>query len=314
MKILLFDTSVCTENLGDFIIMESVRDVISEVFTNSTVFHTGTHDVISRNSYLLNKQVNYSFLGGTNLLSSNMNKYNQWKINLYDSFFLNNITLLGVGWWQYQKEPNIYTKFLLNSILSKDIIHSVRDSYTEKMLKSVGVDNVINTSCPTMWNLTEEFCGKIPKNKSESVVVTLTDYNKDYDRDIQFIKILKSCYDRIMFWPQGSGDLEYFNELDLKKYGEILSCNLSVFNDLLENEDVDFVGTRLHAGIRALQKKKRTIIIAIDNRAIEKALDFNIKVIKRENIQDLKSLILSDFVTNINIPIDNILKWKNQFK
>jgi polysaccharide pyruvyl transferase WcaK-like protein len=294
--------------------MESVREVISEVFTNPTVFHTGTHDVISRNSYLLNKQANFSFVGGTNLLSSNMNRYNQWKINFYDSFFLNNITLLGVGWWQYQNRPNIYTKFLLNSILSEDIIHSVRDSYTERMLKSVGVENVINTSCPSMWNLTKEFCRKIPKSKSESVVFTLTDYNKDYERDIQLINILKSCYDRILFWPQGSGDLDYFNELDLNKNFEILSCNLSVFTDLLENEDVDFVGTRLHAGIRALQKKKRTIIIGIDNRAIEKALDFNINVIKRENIQDLKSLISSDFVTNINIPNENIFKWKSQFK
>ena len=151
------------------------------------------------------------------------------------------------------------TLILLKSILSKDIIHSVRDSYTEKMLKSIGIENVINTSCPTMWNLTEEFCLQIPKSKGESVVVTLTDYKKDYKRDIQLIKILKNCYDRIMFWPQGSGDLEYFNELDLNNHGEILSCNLSVFNDVLENDGVDFVGTRLHAGIRALQKKKRTI-------------------------------------------------------
>ena len=59
------------------------------------------------------------------------------------------------------------------------------------------------------------------------------------------------------------------------------------------SENIDYVGTRLHAGIRALQHKKRTIIIGIDNRAIEKAKDFNLTVIDRKNIKNNGSSILS---------------------
>ncbi|WP_278620152.1 hypothetical protein [Ectopseudomonas oleovorans] len=73
MKITLFDTSVCTENLGDFIIMDAVRDHIDELFPNAMVLHTATHEKISRPTYRMVKQSDLSFVGGTNLISSNMN-------------------------------------------------------------------------------------------------------------------------------------------------------------------------------------------------------------------------------------------------
>jgi polysaccharide pyruvyl transferase WcaK-like protein len=81
----------------------------------------------------------------------------------------------------------------------------------------------------------------------------------------------------------------------------------------LDNHDIDYVGTRLHAGIRALQKKRRAIIIAIDNRAIEKQKDFNLTIINRDKIDYLKDKILSSFNTDIRIPVSNIDLWKKQF-
>ena len=73
----------------------------------------------------------------------------------------------------------IYTlDFLLKILLSKTYLHSVRDEYTKDMLERIGIKNVINTGCPTMWSLTEEHCKQIPIKKSNSVVFTITDYNK----------------------------------------------------------------------------------------------------------------------------------------
>ena len=69
-------------------------------------------------------------------------------------------------------------------ILDSTYLHSVRDSYTEKKLKQIGIDNVINTSCPTMWRLTEEFCSHIPCKKQDTVVTTITDYRKNIERAI----------------------------------------------------------------------------------------------------------------------------------
>jgi len=315
MKVTLFDTSVCTENLGDYIIMDAVRDHIDETFPSAMILHAATHDKISKPAYSIVKQSDFAFVGGTNLLSSNMNSYNQWKINLIDSFFLSDVVLMGVGWWQYQKDPNFYTRYLLKSVLSQNILHSVRDSYAESMLKKAGLSNVINTSCATMWRLDEGHCEKIPKNIADNVVTTLTDYNKDSKSDLELIMLLKKYYKKVYIWPQGSGDIEYINKLDISRFVEVLPPKLDAYNSILENEEsLDFVGTRLHAGVRALQYKRRTIILGIDNRAFEKAKDFNITVCPRDDLDRLKRLICSSFPTEIKLPIENIARWKNQFK
>ncbi|MDP3587814.1 MAG: polysaccharide pyruvyl transferase family protein [Sulfuricurvum sp.] len=314
-KITIFDTSIASENIGDFIIMDSVNRELKELFKNDMLFYSLTHDKVSRATYRLNKISDYSFIGGTNLLSSNMNSYNQWKINLIDSLFFKNIILMGVGWWQYQKKPNFYTKYLLKKVLNKNILHSVRDSHTEMMLKSIGINNVINTGCMTMWKLNREHCTNIPKSKSNNVVFTLTDYNKDVLNDQKLINILIQNYKRIYFWPQGSGDLEYIKTLKNINNIEIIGGNLFSYDELLDDAsiDLDFIGTRLHAGIRALQKSRRTIILGIDNRAEEKSKDFNLKVLARKDIDKLEEMLKDDFLIEININEENINQWKKQF-
>lgn len=315
MKITLFDTAVCSENLGDYIIMNAVQDQINEMFPKAMVLQTATHEKVSRPTYNIAKHSDLSFVGGSNLISSNMNYYNQWKINLIDSFFLKDLILMGVGWWQYQKNANLYTRYLLKSILNRDILHSVRDSYAETMLRKAGIDNVINTSCATMWRLDEEHCDNIPITKAENVVATLTDYNKDFKNDLALIKLLNKLYKKVYIWPQGSGDFEYFDHLGLSHLAEIIPPKLESYNELIGSDiSIDFVGTRLHAGVRAMQFKRRTIILGIDNRAFEKAKDFNIKVCPRQELDQLKDLINSTFKTEINLPSNNIARWKSQFK
>lgn len=315
-KIVVFNTAISSENIGDYIIMDSVNKVIYDLFENDMVFETLTHDAISKPGYKLNKIADYSFVGGSNLLSSNMNRYNQWKVNLKDSLFLDDILLLGVGWWQYQKKPNLYTKILFKRLLSNNKIHSVRDSYTEKMLKSIGINNVLNTGCPTMWGLTPEHCAKIPSNKGDCVVFTLTDYNKNVARDLELINILLKNYKTVYFWPQGSGDFNYFKLLGNHNEISVLGANLIAFDRLLDNKklDVDFIGTRLHAGIRALQKSRRSIIIGIDNRATEKKKDFNLNVISRDSLNELEQMISVNFETQITLNTNNIELWKKQFQ
>jgi len=313
-KILIFDTSVASENLGDLIILDAVQTHLKELFPVSHFLNTPTHDVISRTSYRLNIISDYSFVAGTNLLSSNMNVYNQWKVNLFDAIFLKNILLVGVGWWQYQKDPNFYTKILLKQILHADIIHSVRDNYTLSKLNSAGFFNVINTGCPTTWNLSPDFCKEVPQDKSQKVVFTLTDYNKNEFSDNALIKLLLSQYAEVYFWPQGTGDMDYIKSLD-SQYVKIIPPSLENFDELLsEEKSIDYVGTRLHAGIRALQCKKRSIILAVDNRAVEKNKDMNLPVVDRHDIVLLESKINSNWPTEIKIDQAAIQHWKGQFK
>jgi polysaccharide pyruvyl transferase WcaK-like protein len=313
--ITLFDTSIASENIGDFIIMDAVKEQLSSIIPDKQIVTLPTHDTFGRDGRRLLNISEYSLVGGTNLLSSHLCKYKQWKFSKRSLNSLNHAVLMGVGWWQYQNSPDLYSKLTWNRVLHKNMLHSVRDSYTEKQLYKMGIKNVINTSCPTMWNLTAEHCGQIRSSKGNSVVVTLTDYNQDRDADLKLINCLLDNYAEVSFWPQGSNDINYFQSLYslFKREVKLLNPNLFALNAALTHSGVDYVGTRLHAGVRALQYKVRSIIIGIDNRATEKARDFNIIVLDRKKIKELNYLINKPIINDIQLPLENIKTWKSQF-
>jgi polysaccharide pyruvyl transferase WcaK-like protein len=313
MKVIsVFDTSVCSSNLGDQIIMDSVKDVLTSLFSNALFIHLQTHDVISKNSYAYLNESDLIFVGGTNLLSSNMNSYNQWKISLWDSLFVKKIILLGVGWWQYQNKPNLYTKLLYKRLFNKTYIHSVRDNYTEKQLKSIGITNVVNTSCLTMWKLTKEHCLGIPKEKSKSVLVTFTEYNQNLEADSKLVNLLKSRYKYIYFWTQQPKDYEYMQAI-CGNQAIYITPSVKALDKTLSSYDIDYVGTRLHAGVRALQHKRRSLILSVDNRAAEIAKDTNLPVLRRDHLESIACWIDSSYETMIKLPERNINQWIDQF-
>ncbi|EMB49852.1 polysaccharide pyruvyl transferase CsaB [Vibrio mimicus] len=318
-KIGLLDTTVSTLNVGDRIIYDSCFNQISNVFPVEQFFNISTRDYLSPFSINILNNVDYNFLMGTNALSSDNLFRGPWKLTPLHIPFIkkNNIVTLGVGWNSYQKEPSSYAKIFYKKLLSKDLLHSVRDNYTAQMLKKSGVENVINTSCSTMWNLTEENCKKINCDKKDSVVFTLTDYNRDHEKDAFLIDLLVKEYKDVYYWIQGSDDRKYFDIFDrnITKSIKIIPPRLEEYDYILQSKEVDFVGTRLHAGIRALQKYRRAIIIGIDNRAIEKAKDFNLNVVPRENIfTNLKEAIFRNDNVQIHLPMKEIEMWKRQFK
>ena len=258
----------------------------------------------------------FSFIGGSNLLTSRINKYKQIGFSFLDSYSIQNMVLIGVGWWQYQQEPNLVSKIFLRNLLSSKIIHSVRDEYTKEKLIKIGITNVLNTSCPSTWNLTENHCDEILKAKSAAVVFTLTDYSHNSVFDKKFVNLLKENYERVFFWPQGWNDIDYLKSLDIKRTEKIkiIPPYLKSFDALLENHSIDYIGTRLHAGIRAIQKQRRALILSIDNRASEISQDIGINVVPRDAIEEIEFFITNEYKTSIRIPKKNIDAWKAQFQ
>lgn len=315
LKITLFDPSICTGNLGDAIIMHCARRQIKNIFPGSYLINVQTHDILGDASYKAINSSDYAIICGTNLLSSNMNKYNQWKVNLIDSFKIKNIILMGVGWWQYQSKPNFYTRYLLKKILHHGLDHSVRDNYALNKLGESGISNVINTGCVTLWDLTPEHIKCIPEEKGEEVLMTFTDYNQRYDLDCHLYNVLSRNYRKIYFWIQGSRDYEYARKIVDSNNVEFIDPNLEALDQVLaSNISLDYVGTRLHAGIRALQYKRRAVILSVDNRAREKGADFSLPVIERENIDGMESMIVNPVkIKELDIPYQSIERWKRQF-
>jgi len=310
-KIVVLDTAVNDPNLGNEIIMDAVNKELRAMFPHDYIFHVPALEYIRAGRNLV-ESADHVFLGGTNVLSSDMNRTSEWRIRLRDRFWLNNVILMGVGWWQYQDMPiNLYTKFLLHGVLKANTAHSVRDSYTANKLSPFRLE-VLNTACPTMWRLDEDHCRCIPENQSDRVLLTYTVYNRDEGYDCALFEIIKRNYSKILFWPQQPGDFDYahnFLGIDI----EVVDPSLAALDDALSTP-IDYIGTRLHAGIRSMQYQRRSIIIGVDNRATEMGKDFRLPVICRAELQThLENRIRSKWQTDVRLPQRTITEWKEQF-
>lgn len=309
----VFDTSIASYNIGNQIIMDAVRTELMDLFPDSFVLSLPVED-IKTNARHYNAMSNISFVGGTNILNSDIRKYRQWDLSLHNIVMLSDIVLLGCGWWQYEEQPvTRYTRWAFDKIFSKQYVHSVRDEYTKNKLASIGIDS-INTGCPTLWRITDDVVERIPREKKDSVVVTLTDYNRNKERDVKLLDVCLRNYDTVYLFPQGTGDIPYIEELGYADRLQFISPQIAAYNTILESGSVDYVGTRLHAGIRALQKSVRSFIIGIDNRAKEMARDFGLPVLEEERIDELEDWIARPYSLSLNIPFERIESWKQQFR
>lgn len=314
----VLNTSIASENGGDFIIMEAALGEIAQCLPLAFKIHLATHEKLSRTSLRLQGKVAFNIACGTNLLHSHMEIIKQWNVGLFAACFLKPVVLLGVGWrGRASRKTTFFTKRFLRKLLSREHLHSVRDSYTESRLREIGVENVINTACPSMWPLTPEHCLEIPVEKGDDVVMTLTDYSRDPRQDRQLFDVLKRSYRHVYFWLQGSADYQYLTSIAGMEKVRIVPSSLAAFDDLLSDRSLslDYAGTRLHGGIRALQHKRRSLIVGVDHRAMGMAGDFGLPVADRYlPIADLEHAVCSDRPCTVNLPMDNIRRWKAQWE
>lgn len=321
-KALLLDTSIGTSNVGDNIIMECVEQELAPILANMFVFHMPTHVpafhsyAVWRNSFAVQNYANsdYKFVGGSNILVKNMlTHYPQWNVNIFNCAPLANSICVGVGAGAGE-HTDAYTTHLYRKMLSHSYYHSVRDERTKRYVENVLGLKAINTGCVTMWSLTPEHCAQIPQKKADNVVFTLTAKNKPDPRDQFLIDTLKKEYEHIAFWIQGDKDETYFNMFSNTNGIEIIPPSKFAYEQVLKRDNIEYVGTRLHGGIYALRHKKRAIIISIDERAKNIGLDTGLVTIEKDALNELPALLNSEFETRLNIPFDEIARWKAQFE
>lgn len=308
-----FDTSIQSDNMGDAIICQFCNELFQELFNEQGYLRIPTHVEPDTETVMNLPHYRHKIVCGTNLITPHFEWYSNWKMpsDLYGYF---NILTLAVGWGCYCDDISRKSKWMYNAILSHKGLHSVRDRYTEKKFHEMGIHNVVYTGCVTLWDLTPTKCKNIPLKKADKVISTITDYSRDIEADREMLNILFDHYEEVMVWIQGEHDMEYLSELvDISKI-TIIDRNLDAFQTVLSAGNIDYIGTRLHAGIYALNHGVRSIIIAIDNRAKEMGKDVNLPMVQRESIQtELPHLIEKEMETKLNIPWENIKRWKEQF-
>jgi|APSaa5957512535_1039671.scaffolds.fasta_scaffold93398_1 polysaccharide pyruvyl transferase WcaK-like protein len=310
----LFSLSKLSPNIGDHIISRASHRELKKIFGNDAkISEIPSHSFLDFNSIKILKKSDLTVVGGSNLLWFRMFPPASWPIGPIELMNYSDLVLMGVGWGSYNISAGSYSKFIANKVLSSNYIHSLRDEYTSEICKSnLGLSNSLNTGCHTTWHLSETKI-KYSKTKSDMCIFSLTDYDKSPIEDLELINQLTSLYgSNIILWPQGSGDLNYAKTLGYK--GKYIEPNLESYIRFLENTDsVDYIGTRLHAGVLALEYGLNTLVIAIDNRASEIAKDIKLPILHRNNIFNLKDSLLNGFEINLNFNDDAISNWKNQF-
>ena len=321
-KALLLDTSIGTSNVGDHIIMECVERELAPILTNSFVFRLPTHVpafhsyAVWKNSFAVQNYAtcDYKFVGGSNILAKDMRThYPQWNVNTFNCKPLEGSVCVGVGAGA-GGHTDSYTTHLYRKILSHSFYHSVRDERSKHYIEDILGLKAINTGCVTMWALTPEFCAQIPTRKADNVVFTLNAKSQADQRDQMLVDTLKREYGHVSFWIQGDKDEAYFNMFSNTDGIEIIPPHKAAYEAVLLRSNIEYVGTRLHGGIYALRHKRRAIIISIDERAQSISADTGLVTIEKDALDSLTSLINSEFETKLDIPFDEIARWKAQFE
>ena len=106
--------------------------------------------------------------------------------------------------------------------------------------------------------------------------------------------------------------MSYFQTLSNIENIRVISPSVQAYKTLLSEGNIDFVGTRLHAGIYAMQHKVRTVILSVDNRASDMAETYNLNVLWR-NDPKLEEFLCGEIVTAVNIDEQAIAAFKQQF-
>lgn len=311
-RIALLDPSITSENTGDQIISEASQSVLDQIFPDAFFVRLTTHEFHLWESYRIMNGCDYVFVCGSNLLKSNMLRHNQWKLSPIDFFLRKDCILLGCGWWFYQEPPKGYSAAMLKKILSRTHLHSVRDSYTLQQLSETSIKNVSNTACVTMWGLSASHCAAIPSEKASIALVTVTGYKQDPAADTALINLLLKHYKKVYLWVQQPEDHDYARDITAGRV-EFIPPNLKSFTNFLRDNHVDYIGSRLHGGIRALQQGKRTLVLAVDNRATEICRDTGLPVVERTDVASIERWITSPAPTVICLPTAKIDAWRNQF-
>lgn len=309
----VIDTAVASTNLGDQIIMEAVRRQLADVCPGALLHTVASHEWMGRRSRRLVGEARVAIVGGSNLLSSRMWWRPLWKITPLDVFRRGERVLMGAGWYQDQGAPDLYSRWLLRGLLSRRWLHAVRDSQALAQLARAGVTNVLNTGCPTLWDLDAKHCAAVPTTRGEAVLTTVNTYLPNPELDRGMLDVLRARYRKRYLWPSTAGDAAYALTLDPDL--EIVAPSVEGLDRLLESDHaLDYVGNRLHTGIRALQKRRRSIVVEVDNRARTIGGDFALPTVARDDFEHLAARIESPFETTLRLPREAIERWKAQLR
>lgn len=182
-------------NLGDVIIHRAVMRELAPLF-GDRIDRISSQRPLDADLYARANASRVRVVGGTNLLSSSKTRYTWYREEHEWSWLfpkLRRVSLLGVGWGVgYPAWKDWRLKVFYHRILVRRRLHSVRDAFSEKMLRDIGIRNVVNTSCPTLWEL--DGFDPNPAAPPRDCLFTITDYRRMPERDGLLLETLSASF------------------------------------------------------------------------------------------------------------------------
>jgi len=313
---MILNTSMKSENAGDAIIMHFAKKQFATIFPSERFDEIPTHG--SWVEIGKDKASWIKIVCGTNALSTNAVLDCAIAFPKDVSKYRKSLLLMAAGlrYVHGRKRFTPLTSRFLEYALCDDVMHSVRDENTKLHLEEIGIKNVLNTSCVTMWGLTPEACARIPRTKADCVLTTVTDYAQDPVKDKVMLETLMKRYKKVYLWLQGAGDRNYVEAIVDSGRIEMIDGSFSDLQEFVvgRNESIDYIGTRLHCGIFCLNEGIRSVIVCVDNRALDIHNDTGLPILMRDEVPEgLNEVIDSSAPTKIELPLDSIEAWKGQF-
>lgn len=304
----MIDPSISSFNVGDKIVSHYCERHLKQIFPDAFFIKVSAYNKVDDRTIEIIRQSEHIFFCGTAPITSEISF--RWPIERWD--YSRKVTMMGVG-WNNTAEPDLTSRAvqIYDSNLSQNYYHAVRDNLSKDKLGYIN-RLFVNTSCPSMWDINKL---RIDNKKYNWVVFTLNSARSNAYFDQKIYKMLMKKYEgRVIFFAQSPKDYGYFMSIMNEKPAHICQSSFEAYSDVLRH-GCDYVGTRLHGGIHALNHYLKTVIVGVDNRAVSLADDFGLPVIEyQQGIDYMIEQKLSNYEINIELPTDNIQKWKDQFK
>jgi hypothetical protein len=264
---------IATANIGDLVIRDAIlaRLAASQIFISEAV---PTHEQLPRAAAARLGAARTIIVGGSNLLSTRGRRDTQWPLPRYAVDRLRGkLVLCGVGWRVASMDPKDVGTSLWPQLLDPSALHSVRDGRAAAAMQHLGLRYTL-TGCPSLLYVP----AALGPYDTSTAVVTVTDYNPDLPRDIGLLHWAESRFPRVFLQPQNQRDADYAVESLGLDRSSVLPRDLDMFTSFLRRHRPVYVGTRLHGGIRAMQIGLPTVILGIDNRAVDLGSEFGLNI------------------------------------
>lgn len=309
MHIHLLDTAISSDNIGDEIIVDHLTDQLYRYFPDAYFTSSSSHDGLGVFGRKLAHAADLVFLLGTNALHPEYRWFGGglWPLKSADIAVLENkVVLFGVGAIKDFETVQPRQRRLLQRVLKTDAVHFVRDDTALKLVKQCGLQ-VKNGSCPTLWSLNKPL--SFPTRNIDRAVFSLT-YYRAQSSDADFVAMMQERYSDLHFWAQQIEDIEYLQQFPGTRDIPIVAPNLRAYDAILQAEDCDVIGSRLHGGIRALHHGRRSVVIAVDNRARDIGRETSLPVIAQADVVSKLDDMLS---AEIRVDMSSLTNMRDAF-